>query len=607
MAEPRSALARARALMSEGKDQDAAPLLLQAARVSPRDADLLITLSLALSRVAQHEQAEYHARRAVALAPGSAGAHARLGEALAEGRRFEEACDEQRRAVALAPDDPDIAAGACMTLHLAGCFTDAVTLARTTLERFSDHPYLAARLSDSLNVLGRVSEAVSVLRQARARNPDVHFLATDLCAASTFDPTVDARESLAIHQEYARLVARLYPTPPPARWDLERDPDRVLRLAVVSPDLRSHPVATFFEPLASHVDRARLEITCYYTGHAEDDVSRRLRSLVPRWRHIPARSASAAARAINERVRADQIDVLLECSGHSERNLLPLCRLRPAPVQITGLGWPNTTGLPEIGWRITDSAIDPPGSEPWSTERPMRLDPCYLCYQPLRDAPHPGPPPHERLGMVTFGCFNAGPKLNDEVLAVFARVLAAVEGSRLLLKHSVFRAEQGRDAVRARFRAVGAPIERIEMLGPTPHREHLEAHQRVDIALDPFPFNGATTTCDAMFMGVPVVTLRSERIGARVGASLLGVVGLSECVAHTPEGYVRIACRLAEDHARLAELRATLRERVLRSPLCDAPAYAARFEAAVRSAWRDWISSEEGRSQAPAPTAGPPA
>lgn len=593
MPDPHAGLTGARALLAQGRDEHAIPLLLRAIRSAPRDADLLIALSLALSRTAKPDQAEYHARRAVALAPTAPAAHARLGDALAELSRFSEACDAHRRAVALAPDDPAIAADACMALHLSGLHEDAVRLARESLTRSPADPHLSARLSDSLNVLGRVDESVRALREARERHPDVHFLATDLCAASTFDPSIDAAASLALHRDYARLVERLFPNPPSTAWSVSRDPDRALRLAVVSPDLRSHPVATFFEPIARHADPSRLHITCYYTGLAEDDVSRRLKSLVPRWRHVPLRSAAATARTLNDLIRADQTDVLLECSGHSERNLLPLCRLRPAPVQITGLGWPNTTGLREINWRITDSVVDPPGSEPLSGEQPLRLDPCFLCYQPLASAPEPGQSPAHRTGAVTFGCFNAGPKLNDHVLRLFAQILHAAPNSSLLLKHSVFRAEQGRAAVLERLRAAGAPVDRIEMLGPTPHREHLEAHRRVDIALDPFPFNGATTTCDALYMGIPVVTLRSDRIGARVGASLLSVVGLSECIASTPDEYVRLAVDLAADRDRLATLRATLRERVLASPLCDAPRYADRFEQAVRAAWREWLASPE--------------
>lgn len=593
MADPRSAMSSARALLAQGRDEEALPLLLRAVRAAPRDADVAIVLSLALSRCAQPEQAEYHARRAVTLAPSVAGAHARLGEVLAEQRRLSEACESQRAASALAPDDPDILAGACMTFHLAGLYLDAIRLAREGLTRVPAHPHLSARLADSLCVIGRIEEACRVLREARAQNPDVHFLATDLCAASTFDPSIDARASLELHRDYARLVARLYPDPPAPRWDVARDPEKVLRLVVVSPDLRTHPVATFFEPLARHADPSRLHITCYYTGLAEDDVSRRIRSLVHAWKHVPVRSASAAARALHDMIRADRTDILLECSGHSERNLLPLCRLRPAPVQITGLGWPNITGLPEVGWRITDAVVDPAHAELFSSERPLRLDPCFLCYQPFPEAPEPGPSPAARGKGVTFGCFNAGAKLNDAVLRAFARVLERVPNSTLLLKHTVFRDEQGRAVMIDRLREAGAPTERVEMLGPTPHREHLAAHQRVDVALDPFPFNGATTTCDALYMGVPVVTLRSERIGARVGESLLQTVGMTEGLAVSEDEYVERAAALASDPARLASLRATLRDRVLASPLCDGQAYATRFESALRAAWQGWLASPE--------------
>src|SRR5690606_27108078 len=263
---------------------------------------------------------------------------------------------------------------------------------------------------------------------------------------------------------------------------------------------------------------------------------------------------------------------------------------RAAPIQASLIGYPNTTGVAAIDYRFTDTFADPPGADDRHAERLIRLDPCFLCYDPPRDAPDPA---HEPNGdTITFASFNAAMKINDPLIALWSRLLAEVPAARLLLKAFDFRDAALRDAIRARFAAAGADPARIEILPPIADSGgHLALYRRVDIALDTFPYHGTTTTCEALYMGVPVVTLAGRTHAARVGVSLLNAVGLPDLIANTPDDYIATARGLAADPARRASLRETLRQRVLDSPLCDGPAYAARFTDALRTIWRDWCAA----------------
>jgi predicted O-linked N-acetylglucosamine transferase (SPINDLY family) len=267
-------------------------------------------------------------------------------------------------------------------------------------------------------------------------------------------------------------------------------------------------------------------------------------------------------------------------------------RLRPAPVQMTYIGYPNTTGLADADYRIVDSVTDPAGAEAFVTEKLLRLDPCFLCYLPPEGAPEPTTQRASESGVV-FGSFNALFKIDDATLELWAQVLRAVPESTLLLKYFGLESAGVREDLLGRFRAAGVDGARIVLDGPgTSAREMMGAYARMDIALDTYPYHGTTTTCEALLMGVPVVTLQGRVCAARVGGSLLGAVGLSELVAEAPEEYVRIAARLAGDVGALARGRAALRERVLASPLCDIPGAAARLGHALRECWRAACASD---------------
>ena len=301
-------------------------------------------------------------------------------------------------------------------------------------------------------------------------------------------------------------------------------------------------------------------------------------------------------------IREHGIDILVDLSGHTSGNRMMLFARKPAPVQLTWLGYPATTGLPTIDGRITDAVADPPGdADRLHTERLIRLDGGFLCYRPYDKAGAVAPLPARGAGHVTFGSFNNRAKLSPRTIALWAEIMGQVPDARLLLKATQFKDAGTRERCREAFVAAGVAGERIEILAPLPDAgEHLALYGRVDIALDPLVYNGTTTTCEALWMGVPVVTLRGDRHAARVGASILTTTGLASLIAETPDRYVAIATRLAGDLDALAQLRAGMRERLRKSPLCDAAGFARAMERAYREAWQRWCAAQAAAASAPA-------
>jgi predicted O-linked N-acetylglucosamine transferase (SPINDLY family) len=318
-------------------------------------------------------------------------------------------------------------------------------------------------------------------------------------------------------------------------------------------------------------------------------MTRRLRQLSDEWHDIFGRDDAEVAAMI----RAHGTDILVDLAGHTGGGRPLLFARRPAPVQVTWLGYPNTTGLAAMDYRLSDADADPEGeAEPRHTEKLVRLAHGFLCYGPSPDSPEPSEPPAARTGRVTFGCFNNLAKVAPEMLAWWAQLLAAAPGARLVMKAHGLASENARRRLRERFSALGVEDGRLELLGPEEsHARHLARYGEVDVALDTYPYHGTTTTCEALWMGVPVVTLAGRNHVSRVGLSILKRVGLPELVAGTPEEYVHKALELAGDAARLRELRAGLRARMRASPLLDAPGFTRELEAAYRDMWRRWCES----------------
>jgi predicted O-linked N-acetylglucosamine transferase (SPINDLY family) len=358
-----------------------------------------------------------------------------------------------------------------------------------------------------------------------------------------------------------------------------------IKIGYISPDFREHSVSYFFLPFLEYHNRDSFEIFCYSEVKREDKITHRIKELSDHWRPI----AWLRDRAVAEQVRQDGIDILVDLAGHTAENRLLVFAYKPAPVQVTWLGYPNTTGMPVIDYRFTDEIADPPGeADEYHSEILMRLPDGFLCYGPPDDAPGVSGLPTHKNGRITFGSFNNLPKINPQVIGLWSRLLHQVADSRLLLKSKQFADEHVRQRFLDLFSVCGIGAERLRLLPRVASTAgHLALYHQVDIALDPFPYNGTTTTCEALWMGVPVITLRGDRHAGRVGASILTRLGLEEMIAQNEEAYVDIGVALAASMSALENLRSGLRSRMQSSVLCDGRSFARTMENTFQKVWQN--------------------
>jgi len=526
--------------------------------------------------------AAYH--RALELKPDYPEAHYNLGIVLRERGQLEEAAASYRRALALRPDYPEAHNNLGTVLVDQGAPDQAIAAYRRALELKPDFPEAHSNLGDALKNRGELDEAMAAFRRALQLEPGNAWTHSNLIFALHFHPSPGQEAIAEEHQRWNRQFSE------PLKQFLQphtndRGQDRRLRVGYVSPDFLDQSVARFALPLLECHDRERFEILCYSGVTRPDATTERFRALAGAWRN----TVGVPADRLAQMIRDDGVDILVDLSLHTARNRLAMFARQPAPVQVTWLGYAGSTGLPSIGYRLTDSRMDPPGSRSRGTarsaEEPVRLPDCWCCYAPVPESPGINALPALSAGGVTFGSLNNFAKVHEGVLARWARVLAAVQGSRLLMSCPEGSA---RERVRAFFGARGIAAERVAFVGFLPRLEYLRLYHRIDLGLDTFPFNGMTSTCDALWMGVPVLTLPGEMPASRAGLSLLSTVGLGELAASSEEDYVRIAVELTGNLPRLADLRTTLRPRMEASPLMNAPRFARNVEAAYRKMWERW-------------------
>jgi protein O-GlcNAc transferase len=568
------AIAQARQLFHQGKPEEARAILQRFLLRDMANAEANHSLAVILLQARELDRAHYHARRAVVTDPDDPEHHATLASILDSQGDRESALKSARRASELAASNPYSLIDLIPLFWGLGEFDDALSAAELAMR----HDTRAARgpLAHILTHIGEPARAAALLRMELAREPDSPDILLPLVQTLNYLPDTDPRESFELHQRLGGTFAQF--SRPRNGGQRSRDPDRRLRVGFLSPDFYSQSVAFFAEPLIQHLDRSRFEVFCYSSTARPDAVTRRLQGRADVWHDI----ANASHVSALERLDADGLDILIELAGHTTGSVMPLMAARSAPIQVTAIGYPNTTGLPQVDYRLVDEVTDP--LESLATERLVRLPGCFLCYRPMDQAPEVQP---GQVRSVTFGSFNVVQKISAPVIDTWTRLVNAVPGSRLVLKASQFAAPSIRSRFEERFRAAGLDPARLELLPPIASKaDHLALYNRIDIALDPFPYNGTTTTCEALYMGVPVVTLEGAVHAARVGSSLLRAAGLPELVASRPEEYIALATALASDSSRRGELRSGLRRRMLLSPLCDGPGYAARIGTALREMWR---------------------
>ncbi|WP_448207964.1 tetratricopeptide repeat protein [Azospirillum sp. sgz302134] len=571
---------RGRALLSAGRDMEAGDELTRAAVLAPADADLRTDLAVARYRTGRLGDAEASLRAALALCPDDADALSNLSNVLERLGRLSAAALVADWAVVAAPEHASAHLNRANTLAATARTAEAAASLRRALVLEPQHDGAWSNLGGLLRAAGRPAEAIALYRRAMALAPAKPHPHRELLAATLYDPSWTEEERYAEHRRFEErharpLYARRLPPAPPG------DPGKRLRVGYLSSDFRDHPVARNLVATLDERDRARFEIVLYADVARPDAMTARMRSLADQWHGVFGLSDEAVAR----RIHADAIDVMIYLAGHFDENRPLVAAYRPAPVQVS-FHDPATSGLRAIDYLIGDPVLTPRRGGGRFVERPVRLPSFYL-HEPIAGAPDPAPPPSACGAAPVFGCFNNPAKIGEAVLALWARVLAAVPGARLLLKYKDDYADAAlRRRVLGTLAAHGVDPARVELaVGRGPIGGHLALYDRVDVALDPFPFCGSTTTFEALWMGVPAVTLPGEPMVSRWSASMLRSVGLADLVAGSPEAYVGLAAALAADTARLSALRMGLRARVAASPLCDARAKTRQLERIIRALW----------------------
>ncbi len=532
--------------LQTGRLADAQQQYRQILIAAPRHPEALHMLGIVAGQQGQLDEAASWIRRAIAAAPDNAFYFGSLGNALRDLQDLDGAIAAFRQAIALKPD-------------LGEAYNNLGNLLRET---------------------GKADEAIACFRQAIHHRPGKSDCYSSLLVSLYCHPAFSAADILEEHRRWNKIHGE------PLRKKIrphsnDRDPRRTLKVGYVSADLRRHPVGLFMAPLLRHHDPRALNVTCYNNAWRGDEITAKLRGYSTAWRDV----AGLSDDQLTEQIRRDRIDILVDLSLHSAGNRLLVFAAKPAPVQVSWLGYAGTTGLTTIDYRLTDPFFDPAGTDDCYSERSIRLPRSYWCYEPIEPGVLVNDLPADKNGSITFACVNNSVKITPAALELWAEILSAVPRSRLLLLSPP---GSHRSQIMDVFASSQIDVSRIEFLERRRLRDYLLQFHRIDINLDTFPCAGGTTTCDALWMGVPTVTLRGATAVGRAGASILSNAGLQDWIAQTPEEYATIASRMAADVDGLRQLRSTLRGKMEKSPLMDARRFASDMESTFRQMWESW-------------------
>jgi predicted O-linked N-acetylglucosamine transferase (SPINDLY family) len=603
-------------LQNNGRIDDSIAAYRQHLNVRPNSAETFHNLGCALKKKGLLEEAEACVRRALALQPnmpeahntlgamllarseldaaitefnaavqhrpGYAEAHSNLGASLRLQGRIDAAIAALQKAIELRPDLAEAYNNLGIALKEKGMLTEAIATYRKALT-LEDRPDVHNNLGNAYKDAGQLDEAIACLERAASLAPTDAPVHSNWIYTLQYHPKYDAaalfHAERGWNEKHARPLAQFI-----LPHDNDPDPERRLRIGYVSPYFHFQAESFFVVPLLEAHDHQKFEIHCYASVIRPDHITERIRKSADAWHDVLACKDADLA----EQIRQDKIDVLIDLAMHMAQNRLPMFARKPAPVQAAWLAYPGGTGLDAMDYRITDGFMDPEGQDtPFYAEESIRLPNCWCCYDPMSDIP-PAAPRAE--GPIRFGSINNPCKVNDPLLRLWSQVLHSAADSRLLLQTiSTIQKDQIRDFLAG----LGISADRLEFVPRYPRTDYLRLYDRIDICLDPLPYNGITTTCDALWMGVPVVTLTGKTAAGRAGWSILANLGLSDLVAHTPEQFIHIAGNLALELPKLAQLRRTLRERMRQSPLMDSQRFARNMEAAYRKMWQRWCAHQK--------------
>ena len=586
---------RALALQSQSRFPEAEGLLRLLVDQNPSDPDVLHLLANNLIAQNRHQQALEYLEHALTLRPRSALIHHERGIAAAALSLYDSAEQHFQQAIALDANFVEALASYASLLACAGRLDEAEASYGKALQLRPDFSIAAYNFGRMLHAEGRVAEAVAYFLHAFTVNPSLVDAHSNYIYGINFDPSFSPTAVFEAHLDWAKAHAEPLRGPIQSHTN-DTTVNRVLRIGYVSPNFKAHAAAYFFESTLKCHDFAKVELFGYSDVIEGDDYTERIKRHFSNWRacaHLD--DAQLAAQVI-----CDKIDILVDLSGHTSGNRLAVFARKPAPVQITWNGYANTTGMSAMDYRITDYLADPPGmTEHLHSEKLLRMPEVYMVFSPPLASPDIGALPAAGSGTVTFGSFNAVTKITPAVLETWSRILKAVPDSRLLIAAVPSKWAQAR--ISRLLENHGVDPTRLDFHGPSPRVNFLALRNEADIALDPFPFNGTTTTCESLWMGVPVVTLAGLNHASRVGVSFLTIVGMPQLVSQSLDEYVETAVSLANDRARLTALRAGMRESMLASPLMDAARFSRHLENAYREVWRSWCEERAAQLAEPGP------
>lgn len=570
----------------QGRNQDAFDLLGKAHRLNPREDQCEVRLALVLMSLGRKGDAEKHLKAVVTRSPGFLEAWENYALCLKMLDRFGEAVVCHQKALALKPQNALGWYNFGLTLSLMGRMGEALGCHERALAIDPKLSYGHYGRAQALYQSHRVVEAVEAYDRFLAAEPDHMEARSYRLFALNYLDSISKEELFREHVAFGEAAGEhpvpVFPNP--------KDPERKLRVGILSCDLRTHSCAFFLEPLVREADKGRIEFLFYFDHFREDAVSQRLKAHGALWRPMIGLSPEA----VEAQIRADAPDILIDLVGHTGMtNRMALYARHLAPVQVNYLGYPNTTGLKAMHYRFTDAIADPaPAADALATEELVRFAPTAWCYEPAPNVPDVSPLPSAAGRPFTFGCFNNLGKITDQALSLWARVLAAVPGSRLALKGRGLTDPNTRRRYLQRLQGQGLPLERVDLIERTTSpAEHLALYSRIDVTLDSYPYHGTTTTCEALWQGLPVVTLMGDRHVSRVSGSLVASVGHPEWAAASVDDYVRVAVSLASDISALSRIRAGLRREMAASALMDHRGQARRFEEALRGCWKRYCAS----------------
>jgi predicted O-linked N-acetylglucosamine transferase (SPINDLY family) len=568
-------------LQKLGRFEGAETSYRQAMVLQPDFVEVYVNLGVTLQKLGRFEEAEASSRQAIALNPGYVEAHINLGFTLQKLGRLEESEASCRKALALKSDSAEAYVNLGVVLNDLGRLNEAEASCRQALDLEPDYAEAHTNLGIVLHRSGALEEAEASCRKAVALKSDFTAGYSNLLflqSSSNFEHTSYLKDALS----YAKSI-RGEISPRFSEWSCAREPER-LRIGLVSGDFSNHPVGFFLEGLFAQFNSSSLELYAYPTNPLEDELTARIKPYVSYWSPLWDKSDKEAAQLIHN----DKIHILIDLSGHTANNRLPIFALKPAPIQVSWLGYWASSGVPEMDYILGDPFVTPNNEAAHFTEKIWQLPESYLCFTEPNVALEVMPLPALSTGAITFGCFNKLLKMTDEVVSLRSKILNIIPGSKLFLKNNQLQYESVRNKVLSRFAAHGIGADQLILEGPSPRAEYLASYNRVDIALSPYPYGGGTTSAEGLWMGVPVLTKRGDYFLSHLGESIAHNTGLSDWIAADEDEYIAKAVQFSSDLDGLMKLRAGLRAQVLASPLFDAPRFASHFVRAVWSMWSKW-------------------